>query len=346
MLNILKKMTKKKVRIAINGFGRIGRPCFKIAFEDDDVEVVAINDLTDKETLAHLLKYDSVFGIYEKEVECDGKNIKVSGKKIPVFSEPDPEKLPWKDLGVDIVFECTGFFTTTEKVSKHLKAGAKRVIISAPAKDKKIPMVCLGCNEDTLTKEDLIVSNSSCTTNCLAPVAKVLNDKFTINKALMTTIHSYTSTQNLVDAPSGDLRRARAAAVNTIPSTTGAAVAVTQVIPELEGKFDGMAVRVQTPCVSLIDLVVELDKSVTIKEVNQSFKDVAEQEMKGILSVEEKPLVSSDFIKNTNSSIVDAGYTNVVCGNLVKVLAWYDNEWGYSKRMVDLAKFVNEKIKN
>ncbi|MBD3300425.1 MAG: type I glyceraldehyde-3-phosphate dehydrogenase [Candidatus Moranbacteria bacterium] len=331
------------LKIAINGFGRIGRPCFKIALERPDIEIVAINDLTDNQTLAHLLKYDSVFGTYEKEVQASKEYIKVDGKKIQALSEPDPAKLPWQEMEIDVVLECTGIFKTKEKAQGHLEAGAKTVIISAPPKDDT-RIFCMGCNEETYDpKSDQIISNASCTTNCLAPVAKVLNDQIGIEKALMTTIHSYTSTQNLVDGPNKDLQRARAAALNMIPSTTGAAIAVTKVLPELEGKFDGMAMRVPTPCVSVVDLVVKLARSVTIEEINNGLTEASKNKMEGILQVESKPLVSSDYLKNPHSSIVDLNQTNLIQGDLAKIIAWYDNEWGYSERMIDLAEYVSKK---
>lgn len=301
------------IKLAINGFGRIGRPTFKLAMEDQNIEVVAVNDLTDNETLAHLLKYDTVYGTYDKEVEAGEDYLKIDGEEIKCLSERDPAKLPWKELGVDVVLECTGVFRTRDKVMPHLEAGAKKVILSAPPKDDKIKMFCMGCNLDELDNEnDLIVSNASCTTNCLAPPALVLDREFGINKALMTTIHSYTSTQNLVDGPNKDLRRARAAAQNLIPTTTGAAIAVTEIFPKLKGKFDGMAIRVPTPCGSIVDLTAKLEKDVTIEEVNEAFIRSANGELKGILAVNDKPLVSSDFIKNSHSSIVDLDQTNVI----------------------------------
>ncbi|MBD3245078.1 MAG: type I glyceraldehyde-3-phosphate dehydrogenase [Candidatus Moranbacteria bacterium] len=328
-------------KIAINGFGRIGRAAFKIAFERQDIEIVAINDLTDNETLAHLLSFDTVYGRYEKTVEFDDQGLTIDGKRIPVFEEPDPGKLPWEQYEVDVVLECTGIFKTREKVEPHLQSGAKKVIMSAPPKDD-IKIFCLGCNEETYDREnDLIISNASCTTNCLAPVAKVINDNLGIQKALMTTIHSYTSTQNIVDGPNKDLRRARAAAENIIPSTTGAAIAVTRVIPELEGKFDGMAFRVPTPCVSVVDAVMEVEKASSVEEVNDCLIKSSQNELKGILDCEKKPLVSSDYIANKHSSIVDLEQTMVMGGNMIKIVAWYDNEWGYSERLVDMALYLN-----
>ncbi|MBD3238078.1 MAG: type I glyceraldehyde-3-phosphate dehydrogenase [Candidatus Moranbacteria bacterium] len=333
------------LKIAINGFGRIGRAAFKIAEKRPDIEVKAINDLTDNQTLAHLLQFDSVFNAYDYEVQADKDNLYLDQKAIPCSDEPDPGKLPWQELDIDIVLECTGIFKDQIKTRPHLEAGAKRVIISAPPKDDT-KIFCLGCNEQTLDPEkDLIISNASCTTNCLAPVAKVINDQLGIEKALMTTIHSYTSTQNLVDGPNKDLRRARAAAVNLIPTTTGAAIAVTQVLPELEGKFDGMAIRVPTPCVSLVDAVMQISKPANVADVNRLMTQAAQDQLKGILSCETRPLVSSDFIGNPYSSIVDLEQTMVQNKNLVKIIAWYDNEWGYAQRLVDLAQLVGENLK-
>ena len=326
-------------KIAINGFGRIGRASLKIALARKGVEVVAVNDLTDIKMLAYLLAHDSVFRDYKKEVRVEKGHLVVGGKKIPVFSQADPNRLPWKKLGVDVVLECTGVFTDTLKNEAHLKAGAKRVIISAPPKDKT-KIFCLGCNEDEYKPErDHIISNGSCTTNCLAPIAKVLDDEIGIERGLMTTIHSYTSSQNLVDGPNKDFRRARAAALNIVPTTTGAAIAVTKVIPSLEGKFDGMAIRVPSPCVSMIDLVVKLRQNVTLEKVNGLLVGVAKSRLRGILAVESEPLVSSDFIQNKHSSIVDLNQTMVI-GDLVKIISWYDNEWGYSERLIDLASYM------
>jgi len=326
-------------KIAINGFGRIGRASLKIALARKGVEVVAVNDLTDIKMLAYLLAHDSVFRNYEKEVRVEKGHLVVGGKKIPVFSQADPNRLPWKKLGVDVVLECTGVFTDTLKNEAHLKAGAKKVIISAPTKDET-KIFCLGCNEDEYKPEqDHIISNGSCTTNCLAPIAKVLDDEIGIERGLMTTIHSYTSSQNLVDGPNKDFRRARAAALNIVPTTTGAAIAVTKVIPSLEGKFDGMAIRVPSPCVSMIDLVVKLRQNVTLEKVNGLLVGAAKSRLRGILAVESEPLVSSDFIQNKYSSIVDLNQTMVI-GDLVKIISWYDNEWGYSERLIDLASYI------
>jgi len=329
----------KMVKIAINGFGRIGRCVFKAAINDKDIDFVAINDLTDAKTLAHLLKYDSVHGKIDVEVEAKKDAIIVDGKEIGILSERDPRNLPWNELGIDIVMECTGRFRDRESAEKHLSAGAKKVIISAPAKNPDITIV-MGVNHEKYCPErHNIISNASCTTNCLAPVAKVLLENFGIKKGFMTTVHSYTTDQRLLDLPHKDLRRARAASLSMIPTTTGAAVATSLVLPELEGKLDGIAIRVPTPNVSLVDLVVETEKDTTIEEVNSNFKN-AEREMKGILKCSEEPLVSVDYNGSTYSAIVDLLSTNVIQGNLVKVLAWYDNEVGYSNRMVDLAKYV------
>ncbi|RLI90837.1 MAG: type I glyceraldehyde-3-phosphate dehydrogenase, partial [Candidatus Altiarchaeales archaeon] len=312
------------VKIAINGFGRIGRCVFKAAINDKDIDFVAINDLTDAKTLAHLLKYDSVHGKIDVEVEAKKDAIIVDGEEIGILSERDPRNLPWNELGIDIVMECTGRFRDRESAEKHLSAGAKKVIISAPAKNPDITIV-MGVNHEKYCPErHNIISNASCTTNCLAPVAKVLLENFGIKKGFMTTVHSYTTDQRLLDLPHKDLRRARAASLSMIPTTTGAAVATSLVLPELEGKLDGIAIRVPTPNVSLVDLVVETEKDTTIEEVNSNFKN-AEREMKGILKCSEEPLVSVDYNGSTYSAIVDLLSTNVIQGNLVKVLAWYDN---------------------
>jgi glyceraldehyde 3-phosphate dehydrogenase len=332
------------IKVAINGFGRIGRQVFKIIdFGNYDLEVVAINDLTDSQTLAHLLKYDSNYGGYGKEISADEKYITVGKKKILVLAEKDPEKLPWKDLNVDIVLECTGLFTDDAGARKHITAGAKKVIVSAPCKD--LPGFVLGVNADTYdTAKVDIMDMGSCTTNCLAPIAKVLNDEFGIEKGFMTTIHSYTNDQKILDLPHKDLRRARAAALNMIPTSTGAAKAIGKMIPELNGKLDGIAVRVPTPVVSLLDLIVQVKKSTTKEEVNEAFKKAAaSKNFKGILRVEEQPLVSMDFKGDTYSSIVDTEET-MVKDNLVKVVGWYDNEWGYSTRLADFTDFIGKKI--
>ncbi len=328
------------VRVAINGFGRIGRSFFRIAHSRSDVEVVAINDLTDAKTLAHLLKYDSVHGKFDAEVYAEEDSIVINGKSIKVFSDPNPEELPWKDLEVDVVLEATGRFRDREGAGKHLKAGAKKVVISAPAKEPDITIVMGVNHKDYDPEKHNIISNASCTTNCLAPVAKVLLENFGIESGFLTTVHSYTMDQRLLDAPHKDLRRARAAAVNMVPTTTGAAKAVGLVIPELAGKFNGISIRVPTPDVSLVDFVCVVKKEVTPEEVNGALKAAAEGELKGILEYCEEPLVSIDFMGNPHSSIVDALSTDVINGNLVKVIAWYDNEWGYSCRLVDLIEYI------
>lgn len=331
------------VKIGINGFGRIGRHVLKIAFEKKDIEVVAINDLTDAATLAHLLKYDSVYGRYQHEVGVKENAIVVNGTEIKIFAQKDPKSLPWKDLGVDIVIESTGVFRKREQVAWHLEAGAKKVILTVPSKDKVDNTIVLGVNDDALTSGDAIVSNASCTTNCLAPVVKVLHDSFGVVEGLMTTIHAYTNDQRLLDFPHSDLRRARAAALSMIPTTTGAAKAVGLVIPELNGKLNGMAIRVPTPTGSLVDLVVKLNKDASVDEINAAVKKAASGPMKGILSYCEDPIVSADVIKDTHSSIFDAKSTMKLEGGLVKILSWYDNEWGYSNRVVDLIGLIVKK---
>ena len=331
------------VKIAINGFGRIGRKVFREALEVKEFEVVAINDLTDAAMLAHLLKYDSVHGIFNAEVSSEGDFLIVNGKRIRVSAEKDPSVLPWKEHKIDIVIESTGIFNTIEKASKHIEAGAKKVILSAPAKDG-MPTFVMGVNHESYNPEtDHIVSNASCTTNCLAPVAKVLHDQFGIKRGMMTTIHSYTNDQRILDLPHSDYRRARAAAESMIPTTTGAASAVTKVLPVLKGKLDGMAVRVPTPNVSLVDFVAELEKDVTVEELNAALKNASENELKGILSYNEIPLVSIDYNGNTSSSTVDGLSTMVLGDNMVKVLSWYDNESGYSARCIDLALHMIKK---
>jgi len=334
------------IKIAINGFGRIGRQTFKrIVEEHKDLDVVLINDLTDTATLAHLLKYDSTQGIFNKEISFDNKSITVDGKKYEVSAEKDPQKLPWKKLGVDIVLECTGVLRNEEEVRKHLKAGAKKVIISAPAKEKTIPGFVLGVNADTLDigKVD-VMDMGSCTTNCLAPMAKVLHDKFGIVKGFMTTVHSYTNDQRILDLPHKDLRRTRAAALNIIPTSTGAASAIGKMIPEIDGRLDGMSIRVPTPVVSILDLVVEVENPTSVEEVNEAFRKAAkEKNYKGILTVDENFLVSSDFKGNSHSAIVDLPET-MVNENLVKVMGWYDNEWGYSCRLAEFTDFVGKKM--
>ena len=329
-------------KIAINGFGRIGRAAFKIALEKNDVEVVAINDLTDATILAHLLQYDTAYGHYRKSVEAKEGKLVVDGKSYPVYAEPDPKKLPWGELGVDVVLECTGRFTDKAGAGQHIEAGAKKVILSAPAKgdDDSVPTFLIGVNEDTY-HEEAVISNASCTTNSLAPVAKIIHEKFGIAKALMTTIHSYTADQNIQDGPHKDLRRARAAAQNIVPTTTGAAIAVTQVIPELKGLFDGHSMRVPTIVVSLTDFTFVLKQKTTVEEVNAVLKQATQEaRYRKVLAVTEEPLVSSDFIGNPYSSIVDLALTKVIDGDLVKVVAWYDNEWGYSNRLVEMAQRI------
>jgi glyceraldehyde 3-phosphate dehydrogenase len=337
-------------RVAINGFGRIGRQVFKAILEryPDEIEVVAVNDLTDNETLAHLLRYDSTYGIFEGEVQATEELFTVTygdqTMEIRALAEKDPTKLPWGDLNVDIVIESTGRFTEAEKARAHLQAGCKKVIITAPAKGEDITL-CLGVNDEQYDAEKHnIISNASCTTNCLAPVAKVLQDRFGIRRGLMTTVHSYTMDQNLQDNIHKDLRRARAAAMNIVPTTTGAAKAVALVIPELKGKFDGFSLRVPTPTVSIVDFVVELERSTTVEEVNNAFREAADGDLAGILGVSDEPLVSSDFIGTELSSIVDAPLTMAMGDNFFKVVSWYDNEWGYSCRVADLAAMIGGEI--
>lgn len=324
------------VKIAINGFGRIGRAACKVALDNQDAEIVAINDLGDLENLAYLLQYDSVYGRYAKDVSVEDGNLVVDGKRIAVLQEKEPEKLPWKDLGIDVVIESTGFFTDEEGARKHLTAGAKHVVISAPTKSDSVPTVVLGVNDDMLPGLE-VVSNASCTTNCSAPVIAVLEKVFGVEKALLLTTHAYTATQSLVDGPGkGDFRRGRAAAINMAPSSTGAAIAATKAIPSLAGKFDGISLRVPVPVVSMSDVTCVLKRDVTVDEINQAFKDAAQDPAyQGILAVTEDPVVSSDFIGDPHSAIVDLPLTRVVGGNLVKVMAWYDNEWGYSNRLVE-----------
>jgi glyceraldehyde 3-phosphate dehydrogenase len=328
------------IKVGINGFGRIGRNVLRTALGDKDFDFVAVNDLTDTRTLAHLLKYDSVLGNLDHAISADGDQIRVDGDSFRVFSERDPAKIDWESVGAEIVIESTGLFTKAEDAKKHLRGPVKKVIISAPAKQEDITIV-MGVNEDKYDPANHhVLSNASCTTNCLAPVAKVIYENFGIKNAQMTTIHSYTNDQQLLDLPHKDLRRARAAALSMIPTSTGAAKAVALVIPELAGKFDGIAVRVPTPNVSLVDVVMEVEKATTKDEVNAALKAAATGALKGILGFSEEPLVSCDFRKNDNSSIVDADYTKVVNGTMVKVLSWYDNEWGYSCRVRDLIKFI------
>lgn len=323
------------MKIAINGFGRIGRAAAKIITERDGVELVAINDLTDVKTLAHLLKYDSCYRIWDQEVGFDEGDLIINKKRIHSYAEKDPADLPWKDLEIDVVLECTGHFLTQDDCQSHIKAGAKKVIMSAPGKDETA-MYVMGVNADQYKGEN-IISNASCTTNCITPVMKVLEDTFGIEKSLMTTIHSYTADQNLVDGPHKDLRRARAAGINIVPTSTGAAKAAFKTIPTLKGKFEGLAVRVPTPVVSLSDITVVLKKKTDIEEINKAFEDAENGKMKGILATTKEEIVSSDLIGMKNSTMVDLSLTQVVEGDLVKIIAWYDNEWGYSERLVDLA---------
>ncbi|WP_409251943.1 type I glyceraldehyde-3-phosphate dehydrogenase [Bacillus sp. SCS-153A] len=331
------------VKIGINGFGRIGRNVFRAALKNDNIEVVAVNDLTDANMLSHLLQYDTVHGKLDQEVSVDGDYLVVGDTKVKVLAERDPAQLGWGDLGVDVVVESTGRFTKRADAAKHIEAGAKKVIISAPASDEDITIV-MGVNEDKYDAASHdVISNASCTTNCLAPFAKVLNDKFGIKRGMMTTIHSYTNDQQILDLPHKDYRRARAAAENIIPTTTGAAKAVSLVLPELEGKLNGGAMRVPTPNVSLVDLVAELGQEVTVDEVNNALKEAAEGDLKGILGYSEEPLVSTDYNGNPDSSTIDALSTMVMEGNMVKVISWYDNESGYSNRVVDLVSYIASK---
>jgi len=331
------------IKVGINGFGRIGRNVMRTALGDAEIDFVAVNDLTDTKTLAHLLKYDSIMGNLDHEITASGDSISVNGDSFKVFSEKDPAAIDWSSVGAEIVIESTGRFTKAEDASKHLKGSVKKVIISAPAKGEDVTIV-LGVNENMYdASKHNVISNASCTTNCLAPVAKVIHEKFGIKNALMNTIHSYTNDQQLLDLPHKDLRRARAAALSMIPTSTGAAKAVALVIPELKGKFDGISVRVPTPNVSLVDVVINVEKETTTEEVNQVLKDAANEELKGILAFSEEPLVSIDFRGNPHSSIVDAENTKVIDGKTMKILAWYDNEWGYSCRVRDLVKFIADK---
>jgi glyceraldehyde 3-phosphate dehydrogenase len=331
------------VKVGINGFGRIGRNIMRASMGDKSIDIVAVNDLTDAKTLAHLLKYDSILGNLNADIKADKDRITVDDDEFQVLSVRDPAQLPWKSLGVDIVFESTGLFTNRDDAAKHLTAGAKKVVITAPAKKPDITVV-LGVNSDRYDPSaHQIISNASCTTNCLAPIAKVLHQSFGIRKGWMTTVHSYTNDQNLLDLPHKDLRRARAAAVSIIPTSTGAATAVGEVLPELKGRLDGIAMRVPTPNVSVVDLAAILDQKTTTEEVNAAFKAAASGPMKNLLQYTEEPLVSIDFRGNSHSSILDSQYTSVMDGDFVKVLAWYDNEWGYSSRCVDLLKLMTSK---
>ncbi len=332
-------------KIAINGFGRIGRNAFKIAFERSDLEIVAINDLTDNKTLAYLLKHDSNYGTYGHDVTAEEDGFSVDGKKVKVLAEKDPAALPWGDMGVDLVIESTGFFTDKEGASKHIQAGAKRVVISGPTKSDGVDTIVLGANDDKVEGATEVISNASCTTNSLGAVMAVLDAEFGVEKSMLTTVHSYTASQKLQDAPAKDLREGRNAAENMVPTTTGAAIAVTKTLPQLEGKFDGVSVRVPTPVVSISDVTALLSKDVTVEEVNEAFKKAAAQDYyQGILGVSDEPLVSSDYIGNSNSGTVDLPLTKVVDGNLIKVMVWYDNEWGYSNRLVELVADVGKSL--
>ena len=329
------------LQLAINGFGRIGRLVFREAMKHEEFEVVAVNDLTDAKQLAHLLKYDSVHGVYDADVQAEDDAFIVNGKRIQVLSEKDPAKLPWGDLGVDVVLECTGRWRSMEEVSKHIEAGAKKAILSAPAKGD-MPTYVMGVNHTEYDPSQDVISNASCTTNCLAPLAKVLDEKFGIKRGMMTTIHSYTNDQRILDFPHSDPRRARAGAVSMIPTTTGAAIAVSKVLPQLKGKLDGFSMRVPTPNVSCVDLVVELDKDVTTDSINAALKEASEGDLKGILAYNELPLVSIDYNGNPASSTIDGLSTMVMEGRMAKVVSWYDNEIGYSTRLMDLALYIAE----
>lgn len=338
-----------KIKVAINGFGRIGRQTFAAALEYGhlkNLEIVAINDLTDPKTLAHLYKYDSVYGKHPGVVKAGKDYLEVDGVRAKIFAEKDPSLLPWKKLGIDVIIESTGVFTEYEGAVKHIQAGAKKVIISAPSKSENVPTYVIGCNEKKYNpKTEHVVSMASCTTNAMAPIAKALHDRFKILKGTMTTCHSYTNDQRLLDLPHKDLRRARAAALSMVPTTTGAAKAVGKVIPELKGKLNGLAIRVPTPTVSLLDFALVVEKDVTVDIVNNALREAAKKELKGILAVSDEPLVSVDYRKSTYSTVVDAELTMVVGENLVKVIAWYDNEWSYSTRLIEFAKMVGKKLK-
>lgn len=335
-----------KTQIAINGFGRIGRNAFKIAFERADLEIVAINDLTDPKTLAHLLKHDSNYGVYSREVTSDDDHLIVAGQAIKVLAEKDPSHLPWKEMGVEVVIEATGFFVTHEDLKKHIEAGAKRVVLSAPEKHEHYhDTYVMGVNEQDLNPEHQIISNASCTTNCITPVAAIIESNFGIEKAMMTTVHSYTASQKLQDAPAKDLREARNAAENIVPTSTGASIAAAKALPALAGIFGGLSVRVPTPVVSLSDFVIITKKPVTVEAVNEAFKTAAANPyFQGILTVTEEELVSSDFIGNSHSAIVDLNLTAVIGGNMLKVVAWYDNEWGYSNRLVEMTAEAGKQL--
>lgn len=332
-------------KVAINGFGRIGRSAFKIAWERKDIEIVAINDLTDTKTLAYLLKNDSNYGTYGREVSYDDQSIIIDGTKVRVLAEKDPAALPWREMAVDIVIESTGFFTDEEGASKHLQAGASRVVISGPTKSEGVDTIVLGANDDAVENSTKVISNASCTTNSLGAVMAVLDANFGIEKSMLTTIHSYTASQRLQDAPAKDLREGRNAAENMVPTTTGAAIAVTKTLPQLQGKFDGLSVRVPTPVVSLSDVTALLSRNTTVEEVNEVFRKAAsESYYQGILGVSDEPLVSRDYIGNSYSGVVDLPLTKVVDGNLLKVMVWYDNEWGYSNRLVELVADISQHL--
>ena len=335
-----------KSRIAINGFGRIGRNAFKIAFARDDLEIVAINDLTDTKTLAYLLKHDSNYGTYDQEVSHDDENIIVGGHKVKVLAVKDPLELPWKDMNIDVVIESTGFFTDKEGAGKHITAGAKRVVISGPTKSEGVDTIVLGANDDKLEGATEVISNASCTTNSLGAVMALLESEFGVEKSLLTTVHSYTASQALQDAPKKDLREGRNAAENIVPTSTGAAIAVTLTLPQLKDKFDGLSIRVPTPVVSLSDVTALLKRNTTVEEINEVFKKAAAEPFyQGILGVSDEPLVSSDYIGNSHSGTVDLALTKVVAGNLVKVMVWYDNEWGYSNRLVEVVADTGKFLK-
>ncbi|MDQ2973063.1 MAG: type I glyceraldehyde-3-phosphate dehydrogenase [bacterium] len=334
-----------KTKIAINGFGRIGRNAFKIAFDRSDVEIVAINDLTDTKTLAYLLKHDSNYGTYDHHVSSDEHHVVVESQKIKVLAEKDPALLPWKELEIDVVIEATGFFTDAEGAGKHITAGAKRVVISGPTKSEGVDTIVLGANEDKIKNSTPVVSNASCTTNSLSAIMSILDNEFGIQKSLLTTVHSYTASQALQDAPKKDLREGRNAAENMVPTTTGAAIAVTKTLPQLKDKFDGLSIRVPTPVVSISDITALLKRDVTVEEINDAFKKASKEPYyQGIVGVSDEPLVSSDYIGNSNSGTVDLALTKVVDGNLIKVMVWYDNEWGYSNRLVELVADIGKTL--
>ena len=341
---MIKRGGMMAVNVAINGFGRIGRMVFKAGYKDPSINFVGINDLTDTKTLAHLLKYDSVHGVFPGEVKHTPKSIIVDGKEYPVFSEKEPENLPWGKLKVDVVVESTGIYTKKKDAMRHLKTGAKKILVSAPCKcdagEKPVKTIVKGVNENDITSEDLVISNASCTTNCLAPMVKVISDNFGIEKGFMTTVHAYTADQRLVDAPHKDLRRGRSAAMNLVPTTTGAASALGEVIPAVAGKMDGIAIRAPVSDGSITDVTCIVQKDVTKEQINELFKNVSQYHMKGVLEYTEDPIVSSDIVGNPNSCIFDASLTNVIGKRLIKILGWYDNEWGYSCRMIDIVKLM------